>query len=65
MATLDREFVKSMADVRARAEFLAALSRDVYRDAARNAPGLHRDDRAALLRTSRDYARRLTRIQAK
>lgn len=62
MTTFDREFVKTMADVRARAEFLAWMTRDAYRDAYRHAPNLSRSDRAEMLRKSRDYQRRAVRV---
>lgn len=53
-----------MADVRARAEYLAVLSATVYRDAARHGAGLTNVDRAALMATSHDYDRRAGRVRA-
>lgn len=62
MPTLDREFVSTMSDVRARAEFLAKLSEDAYRDAARHAPNLSEGDRSKMFAASSDYRRRRKRV---
>ena len=54
--------VRTMRDVWARAEDAAWMTRDAYRDAANNACGLSRSDRADALIRSRDYKRRAVRV---
>lgn len=54
--------VRSMADIRARAEFLAWMTHDAYRDAAHCSPGLSRSERAVSLLRARDYKRRAVRV---
>lgn len=54
--------VRTMADVRVRAEASAWVTRDAYRDDARNRPGISRSDRASMLRKARDYKRRAIRV---
>lgn len=53
--------VRSMADVRVRAEFLAWITHDAYRIAACHARDLSRSDRADALRKARQYRRRAIR----
>lgn len=54
--------VQTMADVRARAEFLAWTTHETNLRAARHSLRLTRGDRAACLRAARDYKRRAVRV---
>lgn len=53
--------VRTLADVRARAEFLAWTTADAYRAAGQHAHGRTRSDRAASFRKAREYQRRAIR----
>lgn len=53
--------VRTMADVRARAEFLAWMTAESYRDAGRHAHGLSRNERASCFHKARAYRRRAMR----